>query len=351
MTHTVESGASDLDETSPAEREVPTGPTLAVFDLPFPVEISPDLEDVRQLHEDWMVDQGLLVAAPDDARSVDRYRRFDLPRLAALVWPYAMGADLKLGCDVVGWTLIFDDWFEGPETSDSAVVTALVEGLLTVVHDRPDSVTSSSLPLVRSFADIWKRSIEGMPEWWRSRAAHHWEIYVCANAHEAVERDRKSSPQLDQFLIMRRGTVCLENYIDLTERLGGRVLSARAFHIPQLRLMREIATLVPALTNDVVTLPKEEALGEVNNLVLVLEHSHGCGREEALALAREMIGKHVNRFVGLAHDVPALCREFGLPDAERDAVIQYVDAQRLWMGGFEEWSQHTERYVNQVGLI
>lgn len=292
-----------------------------------------------------MVSHGLL----GTSSAVEQYRSFDLPRLAALVWPYARGVDLSLGCDVVGWTLAFDDWFEH-DTAEEVAVSTVVRELLDVLHLRSSTPTSSA-PLVHGFADIWVRAQDGMPEWWRARAVHHWENYLCSNAHEAMAREHsRSPPELDEFLVLRRGTVCLENYLDLTERLGGFVLSPGTFHIPALRVMRDIAAHVPALTNDVVTLPKEEALGEVNNLVLVLERAGAQDRGAALEAARQMIDGLVNRFVDLTQGVPSMCDTYRLSGSERSAVGRYVEAQRLWMGGFEEWSQHTERYTNQSGL-
>jgi hypothetical protein len=320
----------------------------AVFELPFTVEISPDLESVRGLHDSWMLDHGLIAQEAGGRHSIGRYQRFDLPRLAALVWPYAMGADLKLACDVVGWTLIFDDWFDA--RPQPATVAALVQELLEAVHNPSGTLSPQAHVLTRAFSDLWARCIDGMPIWWRRRAAHNWEYYICANAHEAASNGATRPPALDHFLMVRRGTVCLENYVDLTERFGRFTLAASTFHIPQLRVARNIATLVPALTNDVVSLPKEEAQGEVNNIVLVLECINQCSREEAISLVRQLIDEHVTRFRQLTDELPTLCSEFNLTEEQFHSAVRYVDAQRLWMAGFEEWSQHTARYRNQPGV-
>ncbi|WP_147403854.1 terpene synthase family protein [Nocardia panacis] len=312
--------------------------------LPFPVDISPDLANVRQSHEEWMVRHRML-STTDECASA-RYRDTDLPQLAALVWPYARGADLKLGCDVVGWTLIFDDWFDSDPKSRT--VDAVIEALIQVLAAPDHPVESSAPPLVHAFADIRSRCNSGMPASWRRRTAHNWEFCLCANVHEATDRKLGRIPPLDHFLSLRRGTVCLENYLDLCERLGGFHLIPNVFHIPQLKQLRRLAALIPALTNDVVTLPKEENAGEVNNLVLVLQQQNGCDRDEAIDAALGFIAKKVAKFVALAADIPNLAERYHLPAQEQHRINRYVDAQRLWMGGFEEWSRRTKRYTNQL---
>ncbi|MBU3065361.1 hypothetical protein KO481_28015 [Nocardia sp. NEAU-G5] len=315
----------------------------AGISLPFPVDISPDLESARRSHNEWMVRHRLLCT--DDTRALAQYRNTDLPRLAALVWPYARGADLELGCDVVGWTLVFDDWFDSGLELQS--VNAVIDRLIDVLTGPERPVERSAPPLVHAFSDIWSRCSADMPASWRRRAAHNWEFYLCANMHEATERGLGRIPSLDHFLCLRRGTVCLENYLDLCERLGGFHVTPKAFHIPQLRQLRRLAALIPALTNDVVTLPKEENAGEVNNLVLVLERQHGCDRDEALDAALKFIEEKVAQFVALTADMPTLADRYRLPAQEQHHINRYVDAQRLWMGGFEEWSRRTPRYTNQ----
>ncbi|MFD4948713.1 terpene synthase family protein [Streptomyces sp. NPDC058239] len=54
-------------------------------------------------------------------------------------------------------------------------------------------------------------------------------------------------------------------------------------HGPQLRIMREIAVNITLMCNDVYSSEKEEARGNMDSLVLVLQRAQGCSRDEAVA--------------------------------------------------------------------
>ncbi|MFD9392243.1 terpene synthase family protein [Streptomyces sp. NPDC060000] len=71
----------------------------------------------------------------------------------------------------------------------------------------------------------------------------------------------------------------------LGERAADITVPAAAFPAPRLRVMRQTAIDVTLMCNDVYSLEKEEARGDMDNLVLVLEHSRHLTRAEAVTAA------------------------------------------------------------------
>lgn len=99
-----------------------------------------------------------------------------------------------------------------------------------------------------------------------ARTAHEWEYCFAAQAHEATGRLRGTPGDMETYLQVRHG-------------IADTALTVPAFHSPPLRIMRDIAGDVPMMCNDVNSLEKEEARGDMDNLVLVrVRPGHGEGR-------------------------------------------------------------------------
>ncbi|MFD7583887.1 terpene synthase family protein [Kitasatospora sp. NPDC059811] len=55
----------------------------------------------------------------------------------------------------------------------------------------------------RAFADLWRRSSEGMPLRWRHRPAEHWRRYRQGYVTEAEHRRRGAVPTVEEHLRLR----------------------------------------------------------------------------------------------------------------------------------------------------
>jgi len=115
--------------------------------------------------------------------------------------------------------------------------------------------------------------------------------------------------------------------------------------------MREIAIDITLMCNDVYSLEKEEARGDMDNLVLVLEHTRRCTREEAIGAAQGEVGRRCARFEELAAEVPAMCAHLALPAAQRAAVSTYVDVLTAWICGYHAWETETLRYTTALEVL
>lgn len=315
------------------------------FDLPFPIALSSDLEGVRRRNLAWVQRLGLV----SEGRSLDWYASWDMPRLAAYGFPYAQGAELDLCADTMAFFFIFDDQFDGPLGRDPARTARVCQQLIDILHGATPPPRRDACSV--AFADVWARSTEGAGPGWAARTAHEWEYYFATQAHEAVNRLRGTPSDMESYLQVRRGIAGTDLPLSLGERAADIVVPAAAFHSPQLRIMRQAAIDVTLMCNDVYSLEKEEALGDMDNLVLVIEHTQQCARSEAIATARREVARRCTRFQELALQVPTMSAQLGLVDGQRAAVDTYVEVMSSWMSGYHAWQTETLRYTNAPHIL
>ena len=110
------------------------------------------------------------------------------------------------------------------------------------------------------------------------------------------------------------------------------------------RLLRAAGDVV-CWTNDVLTVEKETASGDLLNLVTVLQRAHRCPPGEARARARELISRRLDGFRRTEEAVPGLCAMLALDGAEQQALTACVALLRAWMGGHAAWGVTTSRYA------
>lgn len=315
------------------------------FHLPFPVALSADVEGARERNLSWVAATGLV----GEGRSLEWYASWDMARLAALGFPYARGPALDLCTDAMAFFFVFDDQFDGALGRDPARAAAVCRQMIDLVHGaRPARGVDAC---AAAFADIWTRCTDGADRGWVARCAHEWEYYFAAQAHEAIGRLRGTPGDMETYLQVRRGIAGTDLPLSLGERAAGITVPAAAFHSPQLRIMRQAATDVTFMCNDVYSLEKEEARNDMDNLVLVIEHEHGCTREEAVEQAREEVRRRVERFLELAPQLPGLYSRLGLSGQERAAAGTYVEIMGAWMSGYHTWQTQTHRYTRAPRVL
>jgi hypothetical protein len=180
---------------------------------------------------------------------------------------------------------------------------------------------------------------------WLRRTSYHWQQYLMIPAHEAVIRQAGRIPAEDSFIEVRDISGFMYPILDLCERVGGYEVPLIAFHSPQLTLMRHITVQVADFANDVGSVDKERAMGEVANLVLVYEHHRGMEQTEAVEAARRYVHARVARFQELENEIEDMCTALALPDSERASVACYVRDLKFWMSGYCQWQRETRRYA------
>lgn len=310
------------------------------FGCPWPWRFSPFVEQARNHALSWMEEFGL---TRDPDANAAQYRDWKLAEGAALTHPDATPEGLVLAADLWGWYFApFDDQFDGELGRDPQRAAEFCADLLGVLHMADDAPLPSSEPVVAAFADIWRRSVQGMSESWRLRYAHHWKEYILGQLMEVVNRVHDRVPDVEGRLRNGHATSSLYVLYDLSERVTGYELPTEAWYAPILGELRKLATEIIVITNDLVSADRELASGDIaNNLLLILE-SQGHSRPEAIDRMRQMSHERYARYQLLDPQVTEL--DDILPPQGRLALRRWLQAMHDYIAGDNQWEHISGRY-------
>ncbi|WP_194074707.1 isoafricanol synthase [Streptomyces barkulensis] len=312
----------------------------ARLEIPFRGAVSPAVGKARLHTLRWLKDFGLLTGEA----ALEEYDALRLERAMARFYPRAAEEDLMLATDVNGWFFVFDDRLDAPLGRRPHEVTRLVERLTRVMDGREPPSGAPADPLAESFRDLWHRITQGMPPVWRERFRRHWHGYLLAHRREALNRSGDRLPTVEEFLTARRHTIGIQPCLDLAERCGHYTLPSALHGGHPLEEMRRITGDVAIFVNDIVSLDKELAAGDVNNTVVLLRHDTGRPLRDCVREISAAANGRVARFRELATRLPGLLEAAGVPRRTRAHVEDYADGMRNVMRGNLDWSLESRRY-------
>lgn len=292
----------------------------------------------RHLH--WPQSYGLL----DGKAAVRRHAGARYADLAARFYPDAAGDDLDLGVDLMSWFFLFDDLFGGPEGEDPTRARALVESVAQVLR-RP--AAPSDVPVVRAFSDLWRRSCDGMsPQWRRSTQRSTGAPISPGTSPRRYTGSATSCPRSRNICCCAGRTIGVYPTVDLAERIGRFEVPEHVYADNVPKAIRHVAAEVDTIHNDLCSVEKEEARGEIHNLLLILESGDGARVPRPLRRCA-MFRSRTERFLVLEAELPALCDSLRLTEAQRVSVRRLADSLRAVMRGDYDWAEQSGRYANE----
>ncbi|MEU6760227.1 hypothetical protein [Streptomyces sp. NPDC046685] len=332
-------------------------PTDVDFPLPFTApRPTPDaVEQAQRRGVDWAVGHSLL--QPTDA-AIGYFMAMRLADVATGFCPKAGGPDLDVMTDVITWTAVCDDFFDGPAGDDPVFAADVVRALLSTTAPygeagahpaaAPPPVPPGAEGLAGATADLWHRLQAPMTERWRERAARNWARFLRSFLAEAAARRSGTVPDLRDYLALRRETMAMYVYLDATERTGRYEVPERVLADPTVRRLAELEIDILAHCNDVHSVEHEEARGDTHNLVLVLEAAGGHGRARVIEEIRGRVGGLAQEFQRLAAGIPALCDRLSCDPYERLSTERHLRAMTRQLRVTYDWSLATRRYADQA---
>lgn len=301
---------------------------------------NPDRAGARDRNLAW-VRKHQLITSEEMAR---RYRFSQVAELSAYTYPDAVGEDLDLAFDIMGWFFLFDDQFDVPHGTVPTAAIAACEQLIDLLHQPPDtSPALGSAPIVAAFADCWRREAHGMTQHWQRRAAANWVAYLEGNLTEEADRRAHTSPNSEQRMHSHRRSGGVRPSFDLGERVAHCEIPPMAWHSTLIESLRLCAGDSILVVNDFYSLEADEARGDPN-LVTCLMAEHSYSRDQALHAVRDLHDHIVDRFLALSSKVPEFCRALALTESESADVTCYVECLRRWIRGNYDWSRSNGRY-------
>jgi len=176
---------------------------------------------------------------------------------------------------------------------------------------------------------------------------HHfirdWDTYTAAVVREADDRSKRRYRTFEDYLSIRRDSSgCLPSFA-LCE--FGLDLPEEAFHHPLMSALREEATDLIAIGNDIDSYALEKARGlELHNSVELVMKERGLNVQGSIDwLEQYAAGVHA-KFLSNIEKLPSWGR-----DVDRRVKI-YVDGLAQWVRGNDDWTFESGRYFGSKGL-
>ncbi|MDN0197966.1 terpene cyclase [Streptomyces sp. S.PNR 29] len=306
---------------------------------PFPFSVNPHAAAAREHLAAWTSDSGLLRST----RARRRFERADFGWFAALVYPTADAERLQLMADWFAWLFLVDDQLDDSDFGRSPQRMAHAVKLMRHVLDAPPAGPAAAAPpVVGALANLWRRTAEDASAAWRARFAHHLEqCLTAATVWEADNRLRGSVPSEESYIANRRHTGAIYVCMDLIEIAENTEIPAHAYGTPDFQSALDAACDVVCWVNDVYSLDKERSLGEVHNLVYVIQHHRRLDERRALEEVHAAIGRRTEEYLQ-AED-----RLRQGPSGQAPWLRPALAGMRTWMRGNLDWSQRTKRYRSQ----
>ncbi len=265
------------------------------------------------------------------------FERIGCGTCAAACFPDASQAVVQLAADQISFLFLFDDLYpEGTFRLDPNGLRAALRPYADLVSGRPGAVMPATA-YARALNDLVQRAVASAPAFWRARYAKSFEAYCEGCVLEAEARLEGVAPSLQAYLEVRRGSIGMSPMFDLMELTHGVFLTDEEFETPVVTRLRELGADLSALVNDLSSLEKEEAVGDVCNAVIVLQASLGCGRNEALDAVATLHNT-------LLAELETLEKQLG-NTRHGSAMALYARSIRQWVHGHYGWILSSRRYA------
>ena len=311
-----------------------TSITIPDIYCPFPAHISPYSEQVSRHTLQWIQEFRLM----QKESALQHYLASNLSRFSCRVYPNASLEELLFIDIWVTWITLIDDWFDDSGLGRKpAEMSQVYQHLLAVLHDPP--LVTPQGPLAEALFDIWQRADSLASSAWKRRFAQHHADFFAACRWDAENRVHKRIPDEDAYIKNRRDSVANPMSFDLFD-LSWRVqFPAEIYESRPFQAILQAANNIVAWHNDVYSLKKELAHGDVSNLVLTVQHAEHCSLQEAMNRVCAMIETETRHFQEMVQNLPTYPAEID-PD-----IRQYLFDLGKWIRGPLDWyQQDTLRY-------
>lgn len=323
---------------------------------PFPLRLSPHLEEARVHTLAWAAAMGVigepLVTAPEGLWTRETCAGFDFALCTAGIAPDATAEELCVGTDWLLWGTYADDYYPAVfgRARNRAAARAQNERLAQLMPVADGAAVPVPVnALERALADVWRRTTAPMAEDGRSRLRRGILAMAESWLWELENAELNKIPDPVDYLEMRRLTFGAE----LTAMLAS--LRRGSDTPPELAQHEAIASLENSaadygfMINDVFSYQKEiEFDGEVHNLVLVVQNFFDCAYEDAVRIVGDLMNLRLEQFQRAAEiELPVAYEDYGLDDTARSALDGRAAELRDWIAGLLNWHRHTKRYGEQ----
>jgi germacradienol/geosmin synthase len=336
------------------------GPSIIPnLDPPFPLHLSPHVQEVRAHNIAWteqvgmLSEQSPLPTASGTIWDAEKIADYDFSICSSSIDPDGTLDELNVSVDWLAWGTYGDDYYPlvFGYTRDRTGAKAQTERfkLFMPTQDGAAPAPDPQNALERGLADLWLRTTRDLTEDARVHLRHAIVEMTESWLWELDNQALNKVPDPVDYLEMRRKTYGAELTATLASIAQGDVVP------PELATHEAIASLENSaadygfMINDVFSYQKEiEFEGEVHNLLLVVQTFFDCSYEDAVRIVDDLMTQRLAQFQRAAEvELPQVYEDYNLSEEARAALDGRAEQLRDWIVGILHWHRNTRRYREQ----
>jgi hypothetical protein len=299
---------------------------------PFPPALNPHVEAVQRHLNQWMQARCYLRTEA----ALERFKAGKFAWTTGRAHPDASFESVLIVATYMSWLFLVDDLCDEAALGREPERLKAQHQELIAHMKNPRPLGGDDSPLVAGLAEIWARMRLRAAPGWTERFIRTFEDYTQGCQWEAENRAQNRVPSLAEYVERRRQTSALYVFFDLIELAEQVVLPAEVH--AQLHELKARANDGVAWFNDIISLEKEVRVGDVHNLIIVLQHEDGLSEQAAVDLAARLFNARIREYVELEQRLPSFGIEIDVP------LQRYLRSLRAWIRGNMDWSYETGRY-------
>lgn len=268
-----------------------------------------------------------------DARTLERLRRVEVTRLAAITDPHVDDATLTIVARTMAWIFVEDDRHDVRDAapgSTAALRTRLLRDL-EILDGAPADARDPTAVALADIAASMRR--HGSPQWYAWWRACMGEFWLDGLLREQWHREHGRTPDFEAYAALRIHTVGILPCLAFAELSPGRELGSMR-EDPRAARLAQLTSWIVACANDLCSFAKESAVGDRHNLVEVLRvHGH-LDTVGAIEAVLDMHDQALVEYVALEAEI-----------GDAPALRARAASCRAWMAGALQWQRGVARYA------
>lgn len=316
---------------------------LPNFYMPYAARLNPHLEGARAHSKAWAFKVGILSEEGDAVWDEPTFDKMDFALFTAQTHPDVQGQELNTLTDWYVWGWYVDDFVAHvyEQSRDLKAAQAYLARLPAFMPEELGAaVPAPENTMERALCDLWPRTAASMSIAWRRRFVEHIALMADAGLRDIFLSTLGEPRYLDpiEYVRTRRVTSGMMWSADLLEHSLGAEIPPHIYDARPIRVINEIFHDSVALRNDIVSYPRDEKEGKINNAVMVMREFLGCDLQRAVDVVNDMVSSRLFQFENTcAVELPLFLDEHLIDPATRSSVLRYARGVQDWMAGDFEW--------------
>lgn len=252
--------------------------------------ISPYWQDLDNITNKWIDADTTLV--PDHR---EKLKKGCFGSLIARFYPTASYYHLITSSRVMLFFFINDDNYHSATPEQLLPVH---NSLIAALKGQPKDHNNLSEMLTEVRAELLASD---RSEKWIARFINSMAFYLDGVRMEAPYRNDQNVPTLQEYFDIRSKSIGTDVCYDLIEFSGNFELPENTLQHPVICELKQLATTIIFLDNDLISIKKEE--GDVMNTIIVLQHNNTTSREKAYQDTIHLRNSMVTKFETILIDI------------------------------------------------